>query len=375
MVGLEAQESKQTIALCMIVKNESKVIERALNSVNDIVDYVCICDTGSSDGTQNIIWKYLEDNNLSGTVYNRPWVNFSHNRTECFDYAKGKCDYMLTLDADEVIAPYLDGKPALTHKVDGVPELTDDIIYITTSFGENRYLRAGFFKDGLAWKWHQPVHEYPHAEDQESESIAQGICTYVTQEGFRSEDANKYRRDALIFEQWVLDHPEDGRAWFYMTQSYADSGNVARALEIIDTAIKYTTWPQELYILHLRKARYKRRMGLPFSDVVGDYINAYNMLPHRAEAICALLKGYKDTDSFQAMILLGERALKTLAPDESDLFYETGSYTWELKDLMSIAYYYGGEREKAKALIEDLLIEAKAPEDQLTRIKQNYEYF
>jgi len=52
---LEAQENKQTIALCMIVKNESKVITRALDSVRGFIDYVCICDTGSSDGTQDII--------------------------------------------------------------------------------------------------------------------------------------------------------------------------------------------------------------------------------------------------------------------------------------------------------------------------------
>tara|TARA_R110000782_G_scaffold102791_6_gene190208 strand:+ start:5217 stop:6296 length:1080 start_codon:yes stop_codon:yes gene_type:complete len=359
----------------MIVKNEAKVIERALASVSLIVDYVVIFDTGSTDGTQDIIRDWLDENDIDGVVKSSPWVNFAHNRTEAFNYAKEECDYILTLDADEVIAPYVDGEPVLTSKISSVPLLTEDQIFITTSFGANRYLRTGFFKDGLNWMWHQPVHEYPHADDQKTSSIAQGICTYVTQEGARSKDTNKYLRDALVFEQWVLDHPEDGRAWFYMSQSYSDANKLVEALAALEVALKYTTWPQEIYILHLRKARYKRRMGLPFLDVVGDLINAYNQLPNRAEAICDLLKGYKDTDSFQAMILLGERALKTVRMDEGDLFYETGAYLWELKDLMSVAYYYGGEQEKAKVLIDELLLEAKAPEAQLTRIKQNYEYF
>ena len=51
--------SNQTIALCMIVKNESKVIERALDSVKDFVNLYFICDTGSTDGTVEVLEKYF----------------------------------------------------------------------------------------------------------------------------------------------------------------------------------------------------------------------------------------------------------------------------------------------------------------------------
>ena len=47
------------IGLCCIVKDESKVIERALKSVLPIIDYAVIVDTGSTDGTQEIIKKFL----------------------------------------------------------------------------------------------------------------------------------------------------------------------------------------------------------------------------------------------------------------------------------------------------------------------------
>ena len=39
----------------MIVKNESRVILRLLESVRLIVDSYCICDTGSTDNTIEII--------------------------------------------------------------------------------------------------------------------------------------------------------------------------------------------------------------------------------------------------------------------------------------------------------------------------------
>ena len=107
----QQERKKQTIALCIIVKNEAKVITRAFDSVRGFVDYYCICDTGSTDGTQKVIKDYLYSYDLSGVVHERPWVDFSHNRQEAFDLGSGKCDYIMTLDADEVFAPYKDKQP------------------------------------------------------------------------------------------------------------------------------------------------------------------------------------------------------------------------------------------------------------------------
>ena len=44
-----------TLCLNMIVKNESKIIRRLMESVSSIIDCYCICDTGSTDDTIEII--------------------------------------------------------------------------------------------------------------------------------------------------------------------------------------------------------------------------------------------------------------------------------------------------------------------------------
>ena len=44
------RESTKTVGLCMIVKDESGVILRCLESVRSIADYVLVEDTGSTDG-------------------------------------------------------------------------------------------------------------------------------------------------------------------------------------------------------------------------------------------------------------------------------------------------------------------------------------
>lgn len=45
----------QTVCLCMIVKNEAPVIRRCLDSVRPLITNWVIVDTGSTDGTQDIM--------------------------------------------------------------------------------------------------------------------------------------------------------------------------------------------------------------------------------------------------------------------------------------------------------------------------------
>ena len=85
-----------TISLCMIVKDEEKVIERCLNTVIDIVDEIIIVDTGSQDSTKDKVKKYKAD------IYDFPWQDdFAEARN--FAFSKARMDYILWLDADDVL--------------------------------------------------------------------------------------------------------------------------------------------------------------------------------------------------------------------------------------------------------------------------------
>ena len=90
------------VALNMIVKNESKIIKRLLESVLPIIDTYCICDTGSDDNTKEIISNFFNDYDISGCIFDEPFVNFGHNRNVALQNCRlwVDCDYILFLDAD-----------------------------------------------------------------------------------------------------------------------------------------------------------------------------------------------------------------------------------------------------------------------------------
>ena len=86
----------------MIVKNESRIITRLLKSVLPIIDTYVICDTGSTDGTPQIITDFFTTHGITGEVITEPFRNFGYNRTFALKAARGKATYALLLDADMI---------------------------------------------------------------------------------------------------------------------------------------------------------------------------------------------------------------------------------------------------------------------------------
>ena len=131
---------KPTIGLCMIVRDEAEVIGRCLDSVDGLIDAWTICDTGSVDGTPELIEERLSG--LPGTLHRTEWRDFGHNRTELMTLARGTADYLLLIDADMTVSwqgplPELDADAyELRHESDPaywIPRLVRAISTGTTS--------------------------------------------------------------------------------------------------------------------------------------------------------------------------------------------------------------------------------------------------
>lgn len=87
---------KPLLSVCMIVKNEEKVLGRCLESISGIADEIIIVDTGSVDQTKEIAQNYTEN------IYNFVWVNdFSKARNYAASKASG--EWIFVIDADEFV--------------------------------------------------------------------------------------------------------------------------------------------------------------------------------------------------------------------------------------------------------------------------------
>ncbi|MBU0758284.1 MAG: glycosyltransferase [Nanoarchaeota archaeon] len=85
------------ISACLIVKNEEKLLSRCLDSIKDLCNEIVIVDTGSTDKTKEIAAKYTDK------VFDYVWNdNFSDSRN--FSLSKATGDWILVMDADEVIS-------------------------------------------------------------------------------------------------------------------------------------------------------------------------------------------------------------------------------------------------------------------------------
>lgn len=145
-----------TISLCMIVKNEEKVLARLLDCVKQFADEIIIVDTGSTDRTKDIAKKYTDK------IYDFKWCDdFSKARN--FSFSKATCDYQMWLDADDFV----------THKnIQKILELkqskeTETDVYMfkySTGFDANNtpfltYFRERLLKRTDCFKWAGFVHE------------------------------------------------------------------------------------------------------------------------------------------------------------------------------------------------------------------------
>lgn len=146
-----------TVSVCMIVKNEEKVLKRCLDSLKGLWDELIIVDTGSTDSTRDIALSYTDK------VYDFKWVNdFSKARN--FSIEKATCDYIYIPDADEILdeenrEKFLNLKKCLLKEIDIVQMRYVNQLENGTVYNFDSEYRPKLYKRLREWTFIEPVHE------------------------------------------------------------------------------------------------------------------------------------------------------------------------------------------------------------------------
>jgi glycosyltransferase involved in cell wall biosynthesis len=327
---------RQTFCLNMIVKDEAPVIRRCLDSVRPLIDCWVIVDTGSTDDTKDLVREALKD--LPGELHERPWVDFAHNRTEALELARGRADYIVLIDADEVLD--IDAGFAM-------PTLTDDVYSVMVRYSGCTYTRRQFLRDGLAWRYEGVLHEYVTAPGLTREAGLAGLTLAPRHDGARARDPLTYRRDALALERALLQEPDNTRYVFYLAQSYRDASDLELALRWYRKRAAMGGWKEEVWYSLYQVAQIQERMQAPWPETLESYLAAHQFLPDRAGPLYRIGMHYTARREYQTAHLFLSRAVAIPAPEPGRLFVERPLYEFQIAAEYTVAAHYAGEYANA----------------------------
>lgn len=146
-----------TISLCMIVKNEEKILERCLDSVADLCDEIIIVDTGSTDRTKELARKYTDK------IFDFEWIDdFSAARNYAFSRATQ--EYIYSADADEVLDEenrqrFRVLKEAMLPEIEIVQMKYGNQMQFDTVYNFDEEYRPKLFRRLREFVWTEPIHE------------------------------------------------------------------------------------------------------------------------------------------------------------------------------------------------------------------------
>ncbi len=358
-----------TLGLCMIVKNEAHVIERCLDSVADLIDYVLIEDTGSTDGTQDIVRDWLDRSGIAGRVIDQPWGDFVANRTSALASLRDRADidYAFVMDADDVVVCG-DGFDPAAFKAG----LTEDLYHVEIRLPPITYFRPQICRNRLDFRYRGVLHEFLEGPGGHSTGTARGLHIRSGRDGARSRDPRKYRNDAETLECALAVERDPfliSRYTFYLAQSWRDIGEKQKALARYLERADLGFWKEEIFVSLYYAAQLKEQLGHADSDIIGSYLKAYEACPSRAESLHGAMRYCRINSKFHQGYLIGERAVNIPQP-ASGLFLHEWIYEYGVLDEFSLLAYWSEHYAASLDACVTLLHGRKIPADQRARNRE-----
>lgn len=289
-----------SLSICMIVKNEEDVLSRCLECAKKIADEIIIVDTGSTDNTKEIAKKYTDK------VYYFKWCDdFSKARN--FSFSKATKDYIMWLDADDIILEEDITKLIELKKELSLKKLQSiDMVMLKYNMLNNEnstpslsYYRERIFKREHNYKWISPIHEVIPPD---GNYIYKDIA--ITHKKMHPSDP---KRNITIFEKMIKRGDKlDARQKFYYARELFYQKEYKKSLEYYE---KFLT-DKEAWIENIISACI-------------DICTIYEILNNSEKSIIYLLKTFEyDFPRAEVCCKLGEYFIKKERYDIAIYWYK-----------------------------------------------------
>lgn len=327
----------RTISLCMIVKNEEKTLPRCLESTAGLFDEIIIADTGSEDATIETAKKYTDK------VYDFEWCDdFSAARN--FAFSKAVCDYIMWLDADDVILKTDYEKfVSLKNSLDG----SQDVIMIpyNTAFDENgspsfSFCRERIFKRSRGFKWKGRVHEA--VEYSGNVVFSDAAVTHKSVKTHYTE-----RNLNIYLKQEKLGEPFSPRDKFYFGRELYYHRHYSLAAAVLDEFLNENKGWVENDIEACRVLSYCLKETKGDNAALSALFRSFLYGPPRAEVCCEIGNIFFELNNFNTAVFWYEQALGSKPPEQSGAFVDYSAYGFIPAIQLAVCYDRLGNPEKA----------------------------
>lgn len=256
------------IGLVLIVRDEEAVLDDTLFSAARICARATIVDTGSIDSTIQIAERWVEG--IGGKVYERPWVDFGHNRTEALELARGTAEWLLMLDADMTVEAHED----LVEWMETDPDPTVDAWNVEMVDGDLSWRNPRLVRGDREWTYLEPVHEYL---DTTGMNVRPLLGLTLRHRGNTRNPIVKYDHYLQMLKPGL--EREEPRATFYSAECLKLLGCTQAAIDLYSKRSSMNSYEEEAWYAAYQAARLSRN--------VTGLLEAFQRRPWRSEPLQA----------------------------------------------------------------------------------------
>jgi glycosyltransferase involved in cell wall biosynthesis len=347
----------------MIVKNEAAILERCLASIAPYADAWVIGDTGSADGTPELIESFFASRGIPGELHRFPFRDFGQARNRALDLARASplaFDYLLFADADmEFVVDRSDFRDRLSADA-----------YSLRQQNEIAYCNTRLVRRDVPSRYVGATHEHLELP---APAVPLDEAWFIDH-ACGSNRADKFERDIRLLQGSLAQDPDNPRGVFYLAQSERDAGRLADARATYRRRISMAGWPEEVWYSLYQVARLSEALGDDPATVDDAYLAAYCHRPLRAEPLVDLARRNRERREW-AMALLYARAAAATRRPADQLFLDVATYAWRALDEVAISAWYAGAHADGMAASQRLLEERRYPPTEHARIVQNRAFY
>jgi tetratricopeptide (TPR) repeat protein len=327
-----------TLCLNMIVKNESKIITRLFDSVLPIIDCYCICDTGSTDNTVQIIIDYFASKGIQGKVVSEPFKNFCYNRNYALKACDGMSDYVLLMDADMVLE---------INEFDKKMLLTADSFSLIQGSNSLQYQNLRIIKNDGQYSYCGVTHEYINTPSNSKTALLDKNVLFIRDHGDGGAKHDKFERDIRLLLDGIKEEPNNERYYFYLANSYHDSGRFGEAINVYKKRIELGGWKEEVWYSYYRIGLCFKNMS-KMDEAIKYWMDGFNYYPERLEGLYEIISYYRKISKHNLANLFYQEAHKYIDSHSKNrvnyLFLHNDIYTYKLYYEYTIFSAYVGNK-------------------------------